>query len=348
MSLADKKVSLHEKLQKAIELELSTIPPYLMAMFSIKQNTNVEAAVILRSVFMEEMLHMLLAANILSATGGSVKLGKNNVPEYPCRLTFKGESFRDREFDVNLEAFSKSAIDTFMQIELPQQPVAEEAEVLELVIEGYTIGEFYEGIAQDLSDLCDEFGEEAVFNGDPKNQVSKQYYWGGGGEPIVVTSLETARAAIKTIVEQGEGAPAPDKETFFSDRELVPHYYRFKEIYSERYYRPGDDPYGEPTGDKMEIDYSSAYPIKPNCKSEDFEGQTELRILNDLFNTNYSMMLHQLEEGFNGNPKVFYTAIMNGMRNLPPIARQIVQVPIKGNKDGLNAAPTFQLMMPSL
>nr|MCU0322110.1 ferritin-like protein [Chitinophagaceae bacterium] len=50
--------SLKKHLQVAIELEHSTIPPYLCALYSIKEGTNVAASQIIRSVVIEEMLHM--------------------------------------------------------------------------------------------------------------------------------------------------------------------------------------------------------------------------------------------------------------------------------------------------
>ncbi|MFD0633804.1 ferritin-like domain-containing protein [Catenulispora yoronensis] len=56
-------------LQLAIGLELSTIPVYLTGLYSIRENTNTDAAQTIRSVVMEEMLHMTLAANVLNALG---------------------------------------------------------------------------------------------------------------------------------------------------------------------------------------------------------------------------------------------------------------------------------------
>lgn len=60
---------LHWQLQSAMTLELSTIPPYLTAWLSLKTEygRNKEIAAILKSVFVEEMLHMSLAGNILNA-----------------------------------------------------------------------------------------------------------------------------------------------------------------------------------------------------------------------------------------------------------------------------------------
>jgi hypothetical protein len=52
--------SLHTHLQWAIQVESTTIPPYLCALYSIKDGHNQEATEILRSIFLEEMLHMTL------------------------------------------------------------------------------------------------------------------------------------------------------------------------------------------------------------------------------------------------------------------------------------------------
>ncbi|MGB7997263.1 MAG: ferritin-like domain-containing protein, partial [Photobacterium halotolerans] len=54
---------LREYLQSAIELEHATVPVYLTGMFSLKQAQNVEAGNIVRSVVIEEMLHMSIACN---------------------------------------------------------------------------------------------------------------------------------------------------------------------------------------------------------------------------------------------------------------------------------------------
>jgi rubrerythrin len=68
--------SLHEHLQWAIEIEHATLPPYLCALYSIKERHNREAVEVIESVFIEEMLHLTLAANILNAVGGSPQLDK--------------------------------------------------------------------------------------------------------------------------------------------------------------------------------------------------------------------------------------------------------------------------------
>ncbi|MCB0847813.1 MAG: hypothetical protein KDE26_31385, partial [Bacteroidetes bacterium] len=77
----------HFYLQKAIELEHSTIPPYLTAMYSLIPGKNDEIAALIRSVVIEEMMHMTISANILIATGGAPKINTAGfIPSYPGPL----------------------------------------------------------------------------------------------------------------------------------------------------------------------------------------------------------------------------------------------------------------------
>ena len=48
---------LRRHLQWAVELEHATLPPYLTALYSIKDGHNREAVEVIHSVFLEEMLH---------------------------------------------------------------------------------------------------------------------------------------------------------------------------------------------------------------------------------------------------------------------------------------------------
>src|SRR5947209_2813813 len=77
---------LNELLQAGVELELSTIPPYLCALYSIRPGGNEEAKLVIRSVVVEEMLHMVLAANVLNAVGGEPRVTGENAPRYPHEL----------------------------------------------------------------------------------------------------------------------------------------------------------------------------------------------------------------------------------------------------------------------
>lgn len=344
--LQQHKAQLFERLQTAVELELSTLPPYIVAFASIKANHNRIPAQILHGVFMEEMLHLVLAANVLSAIGGTVRLGKDNIPVYPLTLDFRGQRFSDREFEVDLQRFSPAAVKTFMSIEQPEgwAPAPKAlAAVPEMVVDGDSIGQFYKQTLEQLEALCTQHGEAAVFSGDPGRQIDAQYYWFGGGKPIVVCDLASARCAIKVIVDQGEGAGSVfdgDRVTF-EQRDEPAHFFRFDQIARQRRYVEGDGP-GSPTGAAIAVDYSQVWPIKTNPKHADYPVESVLGQLSAEFNAEYSMMLHQLEEALTGNPIVLYTAIKNGMHRLARLATQMMSRPMPGDPDGQHGAPTFE------
>src|SRR5579871_5515297 len=79
---------LREHLQTAMQVELSTIPPYLCALYSIKEGTNQESARIIQSVVMEEMLHLVMVANIINALGFNPQIDGSIVKPYPTTLPF--------------------------------------------------------------------------------------------------------------------------------------------------------------------------------------------------------------------------------------------------------------------
>src|SRR5579871_5978246 len=109
----DKKIEeLKSMLQTALELEHSTIPPYLCALYSIKPDTNLMPVQIIRSVVIEEMLHMIMVANLINAIGGEPKIGAKEtdkeglfIPQYPTQLP--GDV--DPTLIVGLECFSKES-----------------------------------------------------------------------------------------------------------------------------------------------------------------------------------------------------------------------------------------------
>ena len=84
--LENYKEELWKNLQTAIELEHSTIPPYLTAMFTINEDTNAFAYTAIRSVVMEEMLHMTLLHNLGSFTA-KIKLHQEVNAEVNIEVT---------------------------------------------------------------------------------------------------------------------------------------------------------------------------------------------------------------------------------------------------------------------
>ena len=111
---------LHKYLRAAVKLEHSTIPPYLTAMFSLKP-VNAQIAGLIRSIVVEEMLHMMIASNILIAIGGAPQINtKNFVPDYPGPLPMS----IGNDLIVGIEAFSIPLVrDVFMAIEQPENEI---------------------------------------------------------------------------------------------------------------------------------------------------------------------------------------------------------------------------------
>src|SRR5205823_10442304 len=99
-------------------LEHSTIPPYLYALYSIKRGFNTAAASIIRSVVIEEMLHLTIAANTLIAIGGSPQLNTRGfIPLYPGHLPMDIHE----GLLVGLEPLSRNLLGgVFMVIEEPE------------------------------------------------------------------------------------------------------------------------------------------------------------------------------------------------------------------------------------
>ena len=83
--------SLREHLQTALEIEHSTIPPYLCALYSIPNGSNVSASTLIRSVVMEEMLHMVLVANLLNAMARASR--RPTRPRYPACAAAQRKKF---------------------------------------------------------------------------------------------------------------------------------------------------------------------------------------------------------------------------------------------------------------
>jgi Ferritin-like len=346
MTVQQGKADMLEWLQKAFELEWSTIPPYMMALLSIQRAKSRVPAELIRTVMIEEMLHLALAGNLISSLSGKVRVGPKNIPSYPLTMKFQDKPFKDREFAVDLAAFSPATVEIFLKIELPENWAEHEVQILgEIEVPALTIGEFYRRILQMLRELCDAYGEGAVFTGREEEQVGPGYYWSSGGTPIIIRNLANAAEAIDEIVTQGEGAQvSPHGETTIGKE--IPHFFRFREIKAARFYRPEDPPRAEPSGDPFEVDYTAVYPILKNPTSGAYAAGTPLAELNDTFNRAYTLMLTEIAGAFNGAPRTLYSAIMNGMHTLTSTAEQMIRIPVPGRADGATGAPSFEWLEP--
>lgn len=335
---------LHRFLYAAMQLEHGTIPPYLTALYSIHPGSNVDAVHVIRVVAVEEMLHLTLAANILNAVGGTPDLTRRDfVPSYPTYLP-DGES----DFQVSRQAFGRECLEGFLKIERPSEAPDEEARVLkqgsdrslladpiESDMRFFSIGEFYAEIRRGIDHLHGELGDD-LFCGDPARQAGPEYYYSGGGELVAVTDLESARAAIRLIAEQGEGLHGA---IYDAEHELS-HYFRFQQLLLGRHYQGGDEP-GKPTGPPLDVDWDAVYPLKKDATLDDYPEGSELRAAAAEFNGRYAEFLAFLTRAYNGEPELLLEGVVEMFR-LRDAMNRLMRNPIPG-LDGVNAAPTFEV-----
>jgi hypothetical protein len=211
-------------LGQACEIEHGLMCEYLYAQFSLKRSPDEgltpgqlgrvqawEAALI--SVIKQEMLHLALSTNILTAIGAAPHFERPNFPIlsrwYPSGV------------QIALVPFGEQALRHFLYLERPEGMALDDAagfaaarycrpltvddtSLVAVPQEWRTVGHLYRGIEAGLEFLCDRDGEDAVFIGPLKAQaVTDIFEW---PELIAVTDLASARRAIEVIVEQGEGA----------------------------------------------------------------------------------------------------------------------------------------------
>jgi len=317
--------------QSAIELEHSTIPPYLAALFSIKQGFNQGAAEILGSIVGQEMLHMAIACNLLNAIGGSPAIDDPDfIPAYPGRLPMGVHG----SFSVGLEKLSRRLVhDVFMTIEEPERPlpipVGPALLTAAAVVPSFgTIGEFYAAIKTKLAEL----GPDAFAH--PRHPQVTDPRWYPASQLFPVDSVDSASRAIDVIVDQGEGTTTSP----FDGSGEVAHYYRFAQIVYARRLVPVGDRWayaGAPVG----VDPAGIWDICPDLKGADLPTASHARVLVDMFNHAYSSLLGCLHRTFNGEPEQLEMAL-SVMVEIQLVAQKLVSTPIPGT--ARFAAPTFE------
>jgi hypothetical protein len=365
---------LREHLQAAIELEHSTIPPYLCGLYTIRPATvtqetldldpapvspNLMAAEIIRSVVVEEMLHMVLASNVLNAVGGAPSIAHPKfVPDYPATLPIG----TGKPLVVNLLKFSEEAIDTFLAIErpIPRPPMLQRAlrapappkpvppgQLADMIRRGEiygSIGEFYAAIEtglKGLEALAREQGD-TLFTGRPDRQITREYYYNSGGGAFPVTDLHSALEAMKEIVDQGEGYDNGIFDEDFQEsgqQKSLAHYYRFNQIKLRLTYVQGDTPDSGPSGPPIPISYApeAVYDMMPNPSLERLPAGA-IRDGGLEFSRIYTDLLRMIDRAVNGEPCQLVPAVVQ-MFTLKDSAIDLIRSPLP---EGHNAGPCFQ------
>jgi hypothetical protein len=327
-------------LQHAIQLEHATIPPYLTAMYSLVPGTNELARALVRSVVVEEMSHMALAANVLSAVGGTPRFtAADFIPTYPGGLPYKiGDEPGQPPFAVHLAPFSLEVVqNTFMVIELPETPPLDfPVTALKAAVEPdetfKTIGAFY----QRIRELVIAAGPD-VYSGDPGRQLTHPQ------GTFAIRSQSDAIRAVDQIVRQGEGTSTlPTGEAGGE----IAHYYRFAEIVKGRLLVP--DPMQELgysySGAPVAFDDKGVIPIVTDPKQDTYLDGSEAARISRQFNGLYGNLLRMLEESYTGKDVV--ANVIGIMFDMKIIAQRLMSVPVPQISQiagaGRYAAPTFE------
>lgn len=311
---------LQAHLQSAIEVELSTIPLYLYAMYSIEDPSS-ESAKLIRSVVVEEMLHLSLVANTLVAVGGTPRFyDERVVPSYPVALPH-----REPELLLTLERCTPDLVgQVFTTIERPRpvEGVPEDADY-------QTVGQFYRAIERGIDQLSDRYPLFQTCRLESQMRTSGYYRpvdydteESGGLHPV--EDVATAKQAIDTVIHQGEGLR--NEQYADARNEEMTHYYKFKRI------ADGDVPVGE------------TRPVAENPSRADLPAP--LQPVSELFDASYCYTLLLLEDVY--SPIDIETkdrlvgelyTLMKDVLN--PIARFLTSQPVS-EPPTKHAGPTFE------
>lgn len=307
--------SLAAHLYLAAQVEMSTVPLYLYAAWSIRTkgysqwSPGIGAFRAILGIAIEEMLHLALVRNLIIAIGygdKDIEIGDKHVrikfyekdflPTYPGYMLH-----RQPPLCLGLNRLSTPLIEcAFMPLEKPEKPPEE---VLYSAVDHVvykTLGEFYGAIRDGFEHLNKEMGKKLWEESHPELQYYRGF-WNqfGGGTTLQVTNIGKARTALKIIVEQGEGAEKPTVPLNPADPragwEEWSHYEKFKRI------AEGIEGIGIGDGalkNDISIDHPRAtWPVISNPKIADYNHRDHYQVqsLMTLFNAAYCYVLCMLD-----------------------------------------------------
>jgi hypothetical protein len=308
-------------LQKAIGVEFGTLPPYLYALYSIKPGTNAEAAQRIKSIAMQEMVHMCLACNILNALGGKPVLHPQKYPgPLPADIGPEG----GEPLTLHLYPFSVEAMEQGMAIEQPEEvPDIPIQQHLAAALEGksVTIGHFYRILDAFLSTLPPTDWTPG------RNQIVDNQFL--AGQILAVNNYPAAHKAIREIVSEGEGSQKGTKVNPLDFQNEVAHYYRFGEIFHDKVLTKADNPTGYAWGPaKLGVDWSGAYPAINDPGAHDFSRDSPAaQAAQAACNAAFTAMVVALQRAVNGQDGALGEAVRM-MFHLRVAAQHAFTVPL--------------------
>jgi hypothetical protein len=339
-------------LTEAAELEHGIMCCYLFAAFSmkkdVKEGITEEQLVFIRrwrgvilQVAIQEMVHMALVCNLLTAVGGAPHIRRPNLPSSPRAYP---PSFR-----LGLAPFNYETLESFIFLERPEneaqadspppfQPLGKFSDVFSSERQYQTVGHLYRGVEDGLGYLAQKYGEERLFVGPPSSQISETYFSLPGLFPV--KDLATALAAIEEIVEQGEGARG-DTETS--------HHGRFVAIRKEYDRILQDDPKFKPARPVI----VNPYAMLPNDLGDNIvvnllEDPMSIDISN-LFDGCYELLMQILgrlllhtEESESQLIQLSDISVEMMIDVIGPLGEAITALPVGPSHPGLTAGPSFR------
>jgi hypothetical protein len=343
-------------LGKAAELEHLVLCQYLFAAFSLKQReseglTADQLGLVdgwrhaLLEIAEQEMLHLALVQNLLTAVGAAPRLARPNFPVPPrsfpaavqmALVPFGEAGLRHFAFLERPEGFEMADAEEFaaLQKAVPL-PVADPDEIGPHLQDFATIGHLYRSIDEGLTRLAERLGEDRLFIGPPSAQATEVHFrW---RELVAVTDLESAHRAIETIVEQGEGARGDWHDA---------HFGRLIGILDEYLAARASDPSFEPTRPVVpalvrEPESDLAAPVI----TEPFT----IRCM-DLLNAVYEVLLQMLSRYFAhsdetdeqlGSLANVSVGVMKDV--IKPLGGLVTQLAVGEARPGAAAGPSFEL-----
>jgi hypothetical protein len=295
---------LRQSLQAALELELSTLPPYLCGLWSIKSQDG-PAFDRIEQIALQEMAHLGLTCNMLASLGSAPRIVEGYVEIiYPG---FLPGGVRP-QLTVYLSGLTKNYIkDVFMEIEYPENgPIA-----LAIKETFPTIGDFYDAILEAFDRLK------------PSLSTTNQLASSVGVSPL--STIAEVENAIKTIKEQGEGtSQSPNAPGSGNQRA---HYYEFAEIYHGKELiktEAGWDYAG------AVIPFPEVYSMSP-IPAGGYQSTTDAakRALTS-FNLQFTSVLTNLQEAWVTGRVAKLNSAVAAMGKLQGLADALFQIPLPG------------------
>jgi hypothetical protein len=339
---------------EAAELEHALMCEYLFAAFSMKERPDegltgvqLEAVERWRKVILgvagQEMLHLALTANMLTALGASPHLSRPNLPQ-PARHYPPGVR-------LELLPFGETALRHFLYLERPEGMDLRDAEGIEAAEEAVplmnpddiaprlqdfaTVGHLYRSIEAGFRGLTDKFGEKRLFLGPPAAQITQaNFSW---PQLVAVTDLSSATSAIEAIVEQGEGSRGDWRKA---------HFGRFKSVLDEFLEVQESDPGFDPSRPVV------AAPVRLG------EGHADALVLEDpltvkvadLFNVVYEVLLlvlyrllARIDETDAQTGTLADVAVGLMYDAIEPVGKLLGTLPVGPGEPGATAGAPFEL-----